>query len=121
MPVFETGATLQIAVGGALVGRMLDIFGETTDGAGSIEDCALWPIHRPLLPLADRSTGKETFTTGIKAIDLLAPLERGGKSGLFGGAGVGKTVLINELIHSVHRHRARLPQRLVLDQPRERS
>jgi F-type H+-transporting ATPase subunit beta len=101
MPVRDTGATLQIPVGEALLGRMLNVFGEALDGAGPIETREHWPIHRPLLPLADRITGSEVFETGIKAIDLLAPLERGGKSGMFGGAGVGKTVLINELINNM--------------------
>jgi F-type H+-transporting ATPase subunit beta len=100
-PVRDTGRTLQVPVGRALLGRMLDVFGEPVDGKGPIESDARWPIHRPLLPLSERSTSTEIFETGIKAIDLLAPLERGGKSGLFGGAGVGKTVLINELINNV--------------------
>jgi F-type H+-transporting ATPase subunit beta len=101
MPVQDTGATLEMPVGEALLGRMLNVFGEAIDGAGPIDAPERWPIHRPLLPLADRVTGSAVFETGIKAIDLLAPLERGGKSGLFGGAGVGKTVLINELINNM--------------------
>lgn len=102
MPVHNTGTTLQMPVGKALLGRMLNVFGETIDGINEpIETQEYWPIHRPLLPLAERTTGTEIFETGIKAIDLLAPLERGGKSGMFGGAGVGKTVLINELINNM--------------------
>ncbi|MDT8384702.1 MAG: F0F1 ATP synthase subunit beta [Gammaproteobacteria bacterium] len=101
MAVQDTGATLQIPVGEALLGRMLNVFGEAIDGRGAIESREHWPIHRPLLPLADRTTGTEIFETGIKAIDLLAPLERGGKSGMFGGAGVGKTVVINEMINNM--------------------
>jgi F-type H+-transporting ATPase subunit beta len=101
MPVQDTGAMLQVPVGESLLGRMLNVFGEPIDGRGPIEAREHYPIHRPLLPLADRTVGTEVFTTGIKAIDLLAPLERGGKSGLFGGAGVGKTVLINELINNM--------------------
>jgi F-type H+-transporting ATPase subunit beta len=101
MPVLETGAALQMPVGEALLGRMLNVFGETIDGGEPIETQERWPIHRPLLPLADRTTSTEVFETGIKAIDLLAPLEHGGKSGLFGGAGVGKTVLINEMINNM--------------------
>ena len=101
MPVTATGSTLQMPVGKGLVGRMMNVFGEAVDGGDAIEAEDHWPIHRPLLPLADRATGTEVFETGIKAIDLLAPLERGGKSGLFGGAGVGKTVLINELINNM--------------------
>ncbi len=103
MAVQDTGSTLQMPVGEALLGRMLNVFGETIDRRGPIEVRERWPIHRPLLPLADRMTGTEVFATGIKAIDLLAPLERGGKSGMFGGAGVGKTVLINEFINNMAR------------------
>lgn len=101
MPVLETGTTLEMPVGEELLGRMLNVFGEPIDGRGPIKAREHWPIHRPLLPLADRATSTEVFETGIKAIDLLAPLERGGKSGMFGGAGVGKTVLINELINNM--------------------
>jgi F-type H+-transporting ATPase subunit beta len=99
--VRDAGGALQVPVGEALLGRMLNVFGEPVDGGGPIETGRHWPIHRPLLPLAERSTGHQVFETGIKAIDLLAPLERGGKSGMFGGAGVGKTVLINELINNM--------------------
>ena len=101
MPVEDTGGVLQMPVGKALLGRMLNVFGEAIDGKGAIEAQVRWPIHRPLLPLAERTTGTEIFETGIKAIDLLAPLERGGKSGMFGGAGVGKTVVINEMINNM--------------------
>ena len=101
MPVEDTGGVLQMPVGKALLGRMLNVFGEAIDGKGAIEAQVRWPIHRPLLPLAERTTGTEVFETGIKAIDLLAPLERGGKSGMFGGAGVGKTVVINEMINNM--------------------
>lgn len=101
MAVIDTGHTLRMPVGAALLGRMLNVFGEPIDDKGPLTADDHWPIHRPLLPLADRITGSEIFETGIKAIDLLAPLERGGKSGLFGGAGVGKTVLINELINNM--------------------
>lgn len=100
-PVYDTGSALQIPVGESLLGRMLDVFGEAVDNKGPIETQDRWPIHRPPLPLADRVTGNEIFETGIKAIDLFAPLERGGKAGMFGGAGVGKTVLINEMINNM--------------------
>ncbi len=99
--VRDTGSPLEVPVGEALLGRMLDVFGRPVDGKHPIETKERWPIHRPLLPLSERTTSTEVFETGIKAIDLLAPLERGGKSGMFGGAGVGKTVLINELIHNM--------------------
>ena len=101
MPVEDTGGTLEVPVGEALLGRMLNVFGETIDGGDTVDAEEHWPIHRPLLGLAERTTGTEIFETGIKAIDLLAPLERGGKSGMFGGAGVGKTVVINELINNM--------------------
>lgn len=101
MPVEATGTTLEMPVGEALLGRMLNVLGESIDGRGPVKAAERWSIHRPLLPLARRVTSTEVFETGIKAIDLLAPLERGGKAGMFGGAGVGKTVLINELINNM--------------------
>jgi len=100
----DTGSNLRVPVGEALLGRMFNVFGETIDGKGEVDTAERWPIHRPPLPLGDRVTGTEIFETGIKAIDLLAPLERGGKAGMFGGAGVGKTVLINELINNMAEH-----------------
>ena len=102
--VLDDGATLTVPVGRSLLGRMLNVFGDPIDGGGPIEAREHWPIHRPTMPLADRTTSTEVFETGIKAIDLLAPLERGGKAGMFGGAGVGKTVLINEIIHNMAEH-----------------
>ena len=101
MPAKYTGAGLQVPVGTALLGRMLNVFGQPIDGLSALDLPEHWPIHRPILPLSERTTSTEIFETGIKAIDLLAPLERGGKSGMFGGAGVGKTVLINELINNM--------------------
>ncbi|MCK2184154.1 F0F1 ATP synthase subunit beta [Halomonas getboli] len=101
MPVADSGGPLTIPVGEGLLGRMLDVFGEPVDGLGPLEAERRWPIHRSPPSLAERTTADEIFETGIKAIDLLAPLERGGKAGMFGGAGVGKTVLINELIHNM--------------------
>ena len=101
MAVRDTGGMLQVPVGRALLGRMLDVFGEPIDRQGPIDAEARMPIHRAPLPLHQRVTRQDIFVTGVKVIDLLAPLELGGKAGLFGGAGVGKTVLINELIHNV--------------------
>ncbi len=101
LPVRDCGASLRMPVGRGLLGRMLDVFGNPVDGGEAVEAERRWPIHRPLLPLAERTTGTDVFETGIKAIDLLAPLEKGGKSGMFGGAGVGKTVLINEFINNM--------------------
>lgn len=100
-PVKQTGAGLKVPVGPSLLGRMINVFGKPVDGGPPIETTEYWPIHRPMLPLAERTTSTEIFETGIKAIDLLAPMERGGKSGMFGGAGVGKTVLINEMINNM--------------------
>ncbi len=104
MPVEATGAPIQVPVGDALRGRMLNVFGEPIDGKGPVEAVAHEAIHRPPPPLTNRVVSKEIFETGIKAMDLLCPIERGGKTGLFGGAGVGKTVLITELIHNTASH-----------------
>lgn len=100
-PVVDSGGMLDVPVGPALLGRMLNVFGDPIDKQPALEHAQRLPIHGPPLPLARRITSREIFVTGIKAIDLLAPLERGGKAGLFGGAGVGKTVLITEMIHNV--------------------
>ena len=101
--VRATGAGLQTPVGRQLLGRMLNCFGRPVDGGESLGSAPLAPIHRDPVPLEDRVTRTEIFTTGIKAVDLLSPLELGGKAGLFGGAGVGKTVLITELINNMVR------------------
>lgn len=101
MPVQNTEHGLEFPVGEALLGRMLNVFGDPIDGKGPINATEHRAIHSPPLPLARRITRSEIFETGIKAIDLLAPLELGGKAGMFGGAGVGKTVLINEMIHNM--------------------
>lgn len=100
-PVIATGQPLRIPVGKRLLGRMLNVFGTAIDGGESLEDGEWRSIHQPPLPLARRSAKLEMFETGIKAIDLLSPLQRGGKAGMFGGAGVGKTVVIDELIHNM--------------------
>ncbi|MGD8615245.1 MAG: F0F1 ATP synthase subunit beta [Gammaproteobacteria bacterium] len=100
-PAADRGSSLEMPVGEALLGRMLNVFGEVIDGGKTLEARDRWPLHRAPLPLAERVTSTEVFETGIKAIDLLAPLERGGKAGMFGGAGVGKTVLINEMINNM--------------------
>lgn len=99
--VRDLGRPLQVPVGRPLLGRLLDVFGQTIDGREPLAEVAHESIHRKPPPIAQRTTKSEMFATGVKAIDLLAPLERGGKAGLFGGAGVGKTVLITELIHNV--------------------
>jgi F-type H+-transporting ATPase subunit beta len=98
--VADTGETLQVPVGSRILGRIFNVFGETIDGKGPLEGGERRGIHQPPVSIARRATTAEIFATGIKVIDLLAPLERGGKAGLFGGAGVGKTVLITELINN---------------------
>jgi F-type H+-transporting ATPase subunit beta len=101
MRVENTGAPLQAPVGRALLARMFDVFGNTIDRAGDIPPGEWRSVHQAPPPLARRSTRSEIFTTGIKIIDVLMPIERGGKAGLFGGAGVGKTVLLTEMIHNM--------------------
>jgi F-type H+-transporting ATPase subunit beta len=98
--VKATGHGLQVPVGEVLLGRVLNVFGEVIDKQDPLGEGPRRALHQPPLPLAKRVTATEIFATGIKAVDLLAPLERGGKTGLFGGAGVGKTVLITEMINN---------------------
>lgn len=97
----NTGGPMRVPVGERLLGRMFNVFGQTIDHGEPVTGGEWRSIHGKPPQFVDRSTQSEIFETGIKAIDLLAPLERGGKAGLFGGAGVGKTVLITELIHNV--------------------
>ncbi len=97
----DTGQPLRAPVGERVLGRVLNVMGEALDGKGSLEGGEWRSIHQASPPLTRRSTTTEVFATGIKAIDILAPLERGGKAGLFGGAGVGKTVVVTELIRNV--------------------
>ncbi|MDJ0843801.1 F0F1 ATP synthase subunit beta [Crocosphaera sp.] len=99
--VKDTKHTLEVPITQALLGRMLNVFGETIDRKERIENAPVKSIHSFPIPLAERTTKTEIFQTGIKVIDLLSPLEKGGKAGLFGGAGVGKTVLISELINNM--------------------
>ncbi len=100
LPVEDTGTPILVPVGPGVLGRMFNVVGEPIDGGGSIKG-KRWSIHRPAPKLTDQSTQTEVFETGIKVIDLLAPFVAGGKVGLFGGAGVGKTVLLMELIRNV--------------------
>ncbi len=99
--VIDTEQPICVPVGLQLLGRAFNVFGETIDNGDALKDVEWRSIHQPPVPLAKRAVTSEIFTTGIKAIDVLVPLERGGKAGLFGGAGVGKTVLITETIHKV--------------------
>ncbi len=100
-PVTNTGRVFDVPVGPALLGRVLNVLGETIDTGPALTGTERRPIFQPPPPLTELRAASEMLVTGIKAIDLLAPMERGGKTGLFGGAGVGKTVLITELIHNM--------------------
>jgi len=101
MKAVDLGAPISIPVGPETLGRILNVIGEPVDEMGPVVTAERWPIHREAPLYEDQSTSVELFETGIKVIDLLEPYTRGGKTGLFGGAGVGKTVLIMELIHNV--------------------
>jgi F-type H+/Na+-transporting ATPase subunit beta len=101
MSVDDTGAPITIPVGNATLGRILNIVGEPVDKGPAIKATKFYPIHRPAPPFDEQSTKVEMFETGIKVVDLLEPYTKGGKTGLFGGAGVGKTVLIQELINNI--------------------
>ncbi len=101
MTAVDLGAPISVPVGPQALGRILNVIGEPVDGLGPVETKERWPIHRHSPSYDDQSTSVEMFETGIKVIDLLEPYTKGGKTGLFGGAGVGKTVLIMELINNV--------------------
>ncbi len=101
MKVINTGEPIKIPVGKNILGRILNVLGQPVDNEGPIEADTYLPIHRESPSLVDQNTDIEILETGIKAIDLLQPYQKGGKVGLFGGAGVGKTVLIMELIHNI--------------------
>jgi F-type H+-transporting ATPase subunit beta len=100
--VVATGAPIQVPVGEDVLGRIFNVIGDPVDEGEAVrEDCPKWSIHREAPSFEEQSTSTEMFETGIKVVDLLAPYAKGGKVGLFGGAGVGKTVIIMELIHNV--------------------
>ena len=101
MPVLSTGMGIEIPVGTQNLGRLFNVLGDTIDGKEAIDTDTYWPIHRKPPKFEDQSPVTEVLETGIKVIDLLAPYAKGGKIGLFGGAGVGKTVLIQELIRNI--------------------
>ena len=101
MDVGDTGSYITTPVGKEILGRIINVIGEPVDALGPVNAEIRWPIHRPAPAFEDLETSTEMFETGIKVIDLLAPYSKGGKTGLFGGAGVGKTVLIMELINNV--------------------
>ncbi|MEK7467675.1 MAG: F0F1 ATP synthase subunit beta [Planctomycetota bacterium] len=101
MPVLDTGAPIKLPVGRATLGRLIDLLGVPLDKLGDIKTDTYYPIHRPAPPLTNQEVTPHVLETGIKVLDLLAPYAKGGKVGLFGGAGVGKTVLVQELIHNI--------------------
>ena len=102
MPALDTGGPISVPVGKHALGRILNVLGEPVDGGAPIpSDAERWPIHRAAPKFTELQPKTEVFETGIKVIDLIAPFAKGGKIGLFGGAGVGKTVIIQELIHNV--------------------
>ncbi len=105
MKAVDTGKPISVPVGKPTLGRIFNVLGEPIDEAGEVKADVYHPIHRPAPQFEEQSTNEEMLETGIKVVDLLAPYMKGGKIGLFGGAGVGKTVLIQELIHNVaHEH-----------------
>ena len=102
-PVTDTGAPISVPVGPETLGRIFNVMGRPIDGRGPVAAAQTYPIHRPAPEFKDQVTKTELFETGLKVIDLIAPFTRGGKTGVFGGAGVGKTVIIQELIASLAR------------------
>jgi F-type H+/Na+-transporting ATPase subunit beta len=101
VPAYNTHAPISVPVGSKTLGRVFNVLGNPVDGLGPVEADQKYVIHRPAPPFADQSTRVEVFETGLKVIDLIAPFTKGGKTGIFGGAGVGKTVIIMELIRSI--------------------
>jgi len=103
---YATGAPIRVPVGQAVLGRIFNVLGQPIDAKGPVKATAEYPIHRAAPPFDEQATSVEMFETGIKVIDLIAPFRRGGKSGIFGGAGTGKTVIIMELIRSIAKEHA---------------
>ena len=101
MEVIDTGGPITVPVGDVTLGRIFNLLGETIDEGDEIQVDERWPIHRDAPTVENLTPTQEMFETGIKVVDLLAPYAKGGKVGLFGGAGVGKTVLIQELINNI--------------------
>jgi len=99
--VYDTGAPIKVPVGKGTLGRVFDVLGKPIDGKGEVKADEFWPIHRPPPEMVEQSTQIQILETGIKVVDLLTPYPKGGKIGFFGGAGVGKTVFIMELIHNI--------------------
>ena len=101
LPANATGSPISVPVGEGALGRIFNVLGRAIDDGGEVQASEYYPIHRPAPPFEEQSTEVEVFETGIKVIDLIAPFTKGGKTGIFGGAGVGKTVIIMELIRSI--------------------
>ncbi|MDI6695611.1 MAG: F0F1 ATP synthase subunit beta [Anaerolineales bacterium] len=101
VPAYSTGAPIMVPVGPETLGRVFNVLGRPVDGLGEVKAELYYPIHRPAPSFSEQATRVEVFETGIKVIDLIAPFTKGGKTGIFGGAGVGKTVVIMELIRSI--------------------
>ena len=100
-PAFGTGGPIMVPVGEGTLGRVFNVLGRPVDGKGAVQTELRYPIHRPAPSFAEQSRKVEVFETGLKVIDLIAPFTKGGKTGIFGGAGVGKTIIIQELIRSI--------------------
>lgn len=101
VPVVATGSPIRVPVGPATLGRVFNVLGHPIDEKGEVKSDLYYPIHRPAPEFSEQSTRVEIFETGVKVIDLIAPFTKGGKTGIFGGAGVGKTIIIQELIRSI--------------------
>lgn len=101
LPVRRTGAPIRVPVGDVTLGRIFNVLGRPVDNLGPVNAAQFYPIHRPAPTFAEQSTRVEVFETGLKVVDLIAPFTKGGKTGIFGGAGTGKTVIIMELIRSI--------------------
>ncbi|HLY27175.1 MAG TPA: F0F1 ATP synthase subunit beta, partial [Aggregatilineales bacterium] len=106
MPAYGTGRPITVPVGQASLGRIFNVLGRPIDNVGAVESNVYYPIHRPKPSFESLTTSPEMFETGIKVVDLLVPFTKGGKMGIFGGAGTGKTVIITELIRSVAQEHA---------------
>lgn len=101
MKAIDTGNPIMVPVGRPVLGRLLDVLGKPIDGKGEVKSDTYYPLHRPAPPLVEQSTQVEQLETGLKVVDLLVPFMKGGKIGMFGGAGVGKTVIVMELINNI--------------------
>ncbi|MGD1996746.1 MAG: F0F1 ATP synthase subunit beta, partial [Anaerolineae bacterium] len=104
MPAYATGSPIRVPVGPATLGRIFNVLGDPIDEKGAVEAAEYRDIHRPAPSYEEQTTFSEFFETGIKVIDLIAPFTRGGKTGIFGGAGVGKTVIIAELMFTIAKY-----------------